>query len=79
MTVVEGSDRVLLDLHLHTGLNVGVFAVLLVVDSPLFAPTCYLMGEERQNDRKKAAKKEKEGMIAMSKQRSRLGLPKEDN
>lgn len=59
MTVVEGSYRVLLDLHLHIGLNVGVFAVLLLVDSLLFAPTCYLMGEEQQNDRKKAAKKKR--------------------
>ena len=57
MTVVEGSYRVLLDLHLHIGLNAGVFAVLLLVDSLLCTPTCYLMGEEQQNDRKKAAKK----------------------
>ena len=79
MTVVEGSYRVLLDLHLHIGLNVGVLPVLLVVDSLLFAPTCNLMGEEQQNDRKKAAKKEKEWMITMSKQRNRLGMPKKEN
>lgn len=65
MTVVEGSYRVLLDLHLHICLNVGVFAVLPLVDSLLSAPTCYLMGEEQQNDRKKAAKKKKEWMSAM--------------
>lgn len=46
MTVGEGSHQVLLDLHLHIGLNVCVFAVLPVVDSLLFGLTCYLMGEE---------------------------------
>ena len=34
----------LLDLHLRIGRKVGVFAVLLVVNSLLLAPTCYLMG-----------------------------------
>lgn len=44
----------------------------------LFAPACYLMRWEQQKAGKKAAKKEKDWMEAMSKQRSKLGMPKKD-
>ena len=44
----------------------------------LFAPACYLMRWEQLRAGKKAAKKEKEWTSAMSKQRSRLGIPKKD-
>ena len=60
------------------GLNVGVLVVWFVVNSVLFAPACYLMRWEQQKAGKKAAKREKEWMNAMSKQRSRLGIAKKD-
>ena len=37
-----------------------------------------MMRWEQQKARKKAAKREEEWTIAMSKQRSRLGIPKKD-
>ena len=73
--VVEASHQVLFDLHSHIGLNVGILVIWFVINSVLFAPACYLMRWEQQSAGKKAAKKEKEWMEAMSKQRSRLGLP----
>ena len=50
--------------------------IWVVINSILFAPACYLMSWEQQKAGKKAAKKEKDWMSAMSKQRSRLGIPK---
>ena len=78
MIVVEASRQILFDLHSRIGLNIGVLVVWFVVNSLLFAPACYLMRWEHQKAGKKAAKKEKEWMNAMSKQRSRLGVPKKD-
>ncbi|CAF9922937.1 MAG: hypothetical protein ALECFALPRED_002267 [Alectoria fallacina] len=74
--IVEASHQVLFDLHSRIGLNIGILFVWFVINSMLFAPACYLMGWEQQRAAKKAAKKEKEWMSAMSKQRSRLGIPK---
>lgn len=68
----------LFDLHSLIGLNVGVLVIWFVVNSLLFAPACYLMRWEQQKAAQKAAKREKEWMIAMSKQRTRLGIPKKD-
>ena len=77
-TVVEASHQILFDLHSRIGLNVGILATWFVVNSLLFAPACYLMRWEQQKAGKKAARREKEWMMAMSKQRSRLGIPKKD-
>lgn len=74
--VVEASHQILFDLHSRIGLNVGILVIWFVINSVLFAPACHLMRWEQQSAGKKAAKKEKEWMEAMSKQRSRLGLPK---
>ena len=78
MTVVEASRQVLFDLHSRIGLNIGVLVVWFVVNSLLFAPACYLMRWEQQKAGKKAAKREEQWMTAMSKQRTRLGIPKKE-
>lgn len=76
IAVVEASHQILFDLHSRIGLNVGILVIWFVINSVLFAPACYLMRWEQQNAGKKAAKKEKEWMEAMSKQRGRLGVPR---
>lgn len=78
MTVVEASHQLLFDLHSRIGLNISVLVVWFVVNSVLFAPACYLMRWEQQKAAKKAAKRDKEWTTAMSKQRSRLGIPKKE-
>ena len=75
---MEASHQVLFDLHSRIGLNIGILVVWFVVNSILFAPACYLMRWAQQQAGKKAAQKEKEWMSAMSRQRSRLGIPKKD-
>ena len=66
----------LFDLHSRLGLNIGILVIWFVVNTILYVPACYFMRWEQQMAKKKAEKKEKEWMNAMSKQRSRLGVPK---
>ena len=74
--VVEASHQVLFNLHSRIGLNFGILVVWVVVNTILFAPACYLMRWEQQRAKQKEKEKEEQWLKAMSRQRSRLGLPK---
>ena len=75
-TVVEASHQLLFDLHSRIGLNIGILLIWIVANTILFAPACYLMRWEQQRAKAKEAQKEKEWLQAMSKTRSRIGIPK---
>lgn len=47
-----------------------------VVNTLLFAPACYLMLWEQMKAKQTEARKENEWLDAMSRQRSRIGIPK---
>ena len=75
-TVVEASHQLLFDLHSRIGLNIGILLIWVVVNTILFAPACYLMRWEQQRAKAKEVQKEKEWLQAMSKTRTRIGIPK---
>lgn len=73
---MEASHQILFNLHSRIGLNVGILIAWVVVNTILFAPACYLMRWEQQRAKQKEKEKEEQWLKAMSRQRSRLGLPK---
>jgi len=74
--VVEASHQLLFDLHSRIGLNLAVLIIWSVVNTLLFAPACYLMRWEQMKAKQTEARKENEWLDAMSRQRSRIGIPK---
>ncbi|KAL6720337.1 hypothetical protein ACLMJK_002258 [Lecanora helva] len=74
--VVEASHQLLFDLHSRIGLNIGVLVVWVVINTLLFPAACYLMRWEQQKAKQKEARKEQEWLNAMSRQRTKLGIPK---
>ncbi len=75
-SVVEASHQLLFDLHSRIGLNLAVLIIWFVVNTLLFAPACYLMRWEQMKAKQTEARKEKEWLDAMSRQRSRIGVLK---
>jgi len=74
--VVEASHQLLFDLHSRIGLNLAVLIIWSVVNTLLFAPACYLMRWEQMKAKQTEARKEKDWLDAMSRQRSRIGVLK---
>ena len=73
---MEASHQILFDLHSRIGLNFGILVAWVVINTILFAPACYLMRWEQQRAKQKEKEKAAQWLKAMSRQRSRLGLPK---
>ena len=76
LSVVEASHQILFDLHSRIGLNVAVLLIWFVINTLLFPGACYLMRWEQMKAKEKQARKEQEWLTAMSRQRTRLGIPK---